>query len=74
MNRQDVLSGAKKHRICRDMASSDFFEGALLGNGELGVVACTRPDALVLYFGHNNVWDIRIDESHREKILSLIHI
>lgn len=68
MERQDILSVAKKHSIALDKASSDFFEGALLGNGDLGVVACTRPDALVVYFGHNNVWDIRIDESHKEKI------
>ena len=28
----------------------------------------TRPDAIVIYFGHNNVWDIRIAENHREEI------
>ena len=34
----------------------------------MGVVVTTRPDAVVLYFGHNNVWDIRIAENNREKI------
>ena len=34
----------------------------------MGVVVTTRPDAIVLYFGHNNVWDIRIAEDNREKI------
>ena len=34
----------------------------------MGVVVTTRPDAIVLYFGHNNVWDIRIAENNREKI------
>lgn len=46
----------------------DFFEGALLGNGGMGVVVTTRPDAIVLRFGHNNVWDIRIAENNREKL------
>ncbi|MEI6167085.1 MAG: hypothetical protein WCS52_07810 [bacterium] len=45
-----------------------FMEGALLGNGALGVVVCTRPDAVVLRFGHNNVWDIRIAEENWDKV------
>jgi alpha-L-fucosidase 2 len=32
------------------------------------VVVCTRPDAVILYFGHNNVWDIRIAENHKEEL------
>lgn len=36
MNRKDILSVAGKHKITRDKASTDFFEGALLGNGDLG--------------------------------------
>jgi len=68
MNKTDILAAAKKHSIRRDIASPDFFEGALLGNGDLGVVVCTRPDALVMYLGHNNIWDIRIEEGHKDKI------
>ena len=68
MKPQDVISIAKKHPVCRDVASPDFFEGALLGNGGLGVVACTRPDGIVLYLGHNDIWDIRIEEGHKDKI------
>lgn len=64
----EILSTAKNHSIRRELASSDFFEGALLGNGGLGVNVCTRPDSVVLYFGHNSIWDIRIDESHKDKI------
>ena len=60
MNKTDILAAAKKHSIRRDIASPVFFEGALLGNGDLGVVVFTRPDALVMYLGHNNIWDIRI--------------
>ena len=46
----------------------DFFSGALLGNGGLGAVVTTRPDAIVIRFGHNNVWDIRVAEDHADEI------
>jgi alpha-L-fucosidase 2 len=46
----------------------DFFSGAVLGNGGLGAIVTTRPDAIVIYFGHNNVWDIRLAENHRQEI------
>jgi alpha-L-fucosidase 2 len=59
---------AKLYPIVMDRPAVDFFEGALLGNGGLGVVVTSRPDAVVLYFGHNNVWDIRVAEDNREKI------
>ncbi|PPK99926.1 glycosyl hydrolase family 95 catalytic domain-containing protein [Parapedobacter indicus] len=59
---------AKKHAIVYDKPAPNFFEGALLGNGGMGVVVTTRPDAVVLYFGHNNVWDIRIAEDFKDEI------
>lgn len=59
---------AKLHPLTSNRPAIDFFEGALLGNGAMGVVVTTRPDAIVIYFGHNNVWDIRIAENHRDKI------
>jgi len=59
---------AKLNPLTSDRPATDFFEGALLGNGAMGVVVTTRPDAIVLYFGHNNVWDIRIAENNKEKI------
>jgi len=59
---------AAKHPIISDRPSPNFFEGALLGNGGMGVVLCTRPDAVVLHFGHNSVWDIRLAEANKEKI------
>jgi alpha-L-fucosidase 2 len=59
---------AKLHPITLYRPAINFFEGALLGNGAIGVVVTTRPDAIVLYFGHNNVWDIRIAQNNREKI------
>ncbi|KRF18415.1 glycosyl hydrolase family 95 catalytic domain-containing protein [Paenibacillus sp. Soil787] len=59
---------AAKHPITHQGPASDFFEGALMGNGGLGIVVTTRPDAVALHFGHNNVWDIRIAEEHTEDI------
>jgi hypothetical protein len=51
-----------------DKPAIDFFDGALLGNGGMGVCVTTRPDGVAFHFGHNNVWDIRIAEDNREKI------
>jgi alpha-L-fucosidase 2 len=62
------FSQAKQHPIVRNTPSPDFFEGALIGNGGMGFVVCTRPDAVVLRFGHNDVWDIRISENNRAEI------
>src|SRR5215813_13301858 len=59
---------AKQHPILCYKPAIDFFEGALLGNGGLGVVVTTRPDSVMLHFGHNNVWDIRIAENHKDEI------
>lgn len=64
----DPFEQAKLHPITANKPAIGFFEGALLGNGGMGVVVTTRPDAVVLYFGHNNIWDIRISENNREKI------
>ncbi|WP_119079190.1 glycosyl hydrolase family 95 catalytic domain-containing protein [Chitinophaga alhagiae] len=59
---------AKKHTLRYDQPAVDFFEGALLGNGGLGAVVTTRPDGIMIYFGHNNVWDIRIAEKYKKEI------
>lgn len=64
----DPYARAALHPIVRDRPGPDFFEGALLGNGGLGAVVTTRPDAIVVHFGHNNVWDIRLAENNKEKI------
>jgi alpha-L-fucosidase 2 len=59
---------AKRHPIRYEKPAPDFFEGALMGNGGLGAVVTTRPDAVVIHFGHNNVWDIRIAENNQDRI------
>jgi len=68
LSRLDPFARAARHPIARDTPAVDFFEGALLGNGGLGAVVCTRPDAVMIHLGHNNVWDIRIAEANQEKI------
>lgn len=71
MSQEINLNGleiASKHSLKINKPVPDFFSGALLGNGGMGVVVNTRPDAIVLRFGHNNVWDIRIAENNREKL------
>ena len=62
------LERAVRHPIVCERPAVDFFEGALLGNGGLGAVVTTRPDAVVIHLGHNNVWDVRVAERHREQI------
>ncbi|WP_239063443.1 hypothetical protein [Bacteroides sp. 51] len=62
------VNNASRHPIVYEKPAIDFFEGAVLGNGALGVVVTTRPDAICFHFGHNNVWDIRVAENHKEEI------
>ena len=62
------IERARQHAIAHDGPSVDFFTGALLGNGGMGAVVTTRPDAVVIHFGHNNVWDIRVATDHVDKI------
>lgn len=63
----DSFDMAARHAIVIDKPCPSFFEGALLGNGGMGVVVTTRPDAVWLHFGHNNVWDIRVTENHQDE-------
>ncbi|MGN0492849.1 MAG: glycosyl hydrolase family 95 catalytic domain-containing protein [Acutalibacteraceae bacterium] len=58
---------ARRHPIQYDSPAPRFFEGALLGNGHLGAVINTRPDAVAIRLGHNSIWDIRVDESNKDK-------
>ena len=64
----DPFERASQHPITCDKPAVDFFEGALLGNGGLGVVVTTRPDGVMIHFSHNNVWDIRLAENHADEI------
>ncbi|BBI32660.1 hypothetical protein KCTCHS21_20590 [Cohnella abietis] len=64
----NIIDRLRKHNLRYDRPAATFFEGALLGNGGLGAVVTTRPDAIVIHFGHNDVWDIRIAENHKDDI------
>lgn len=64
----EPVEHARLHPIISNRPAVNFFEGAVLGNGGLGAIVTTRPDAVVIYFGHNDVWDIRLAEDNKEKI------
>jgi len=60
---------ARHHRIIRDLPGPDFFEGMLLGNGDVGLCVTVRPDALGLHIGKEDSWDIRVSEDHYQYVL-----
>ncbi|MCP5116552.1 MAG: twin-arginine translocation signal domain-containing protein, partial [bacterium] len=60
----DAVHIARRHSFIRDLPTPNFFEGMLLGNGDIGVCAVCRPDALGLHIGKLDVWDIRVSEDH----------
>lgn len=59
---------ARDHAITLDRPAPDFFDGVLLGNGGLGAVVTTRPDAIAVHFGHNDIWDIRVSMPSRDAV------
>lgn len=61
---------ARRHRIAREMATPNFFEGMLLGNGDIGLCVTVRPDALGIHIGKSDSWDIRVSEDHYGSVLS----
>ena len=65
----DSVAIARRHRFVRDVPTPNFFEGMLLGNGDLGVCVTLRPDALGLHIGKEDVWDIRVSEDHYQHVL-----
>lgn len=65
----DAAQIARRHSIVRRLPTPDFFEGMLLGNGDIGVCLVVRPDALGLHFGKLDVWDIRVSEEHIRHLL-----
>ena len=64
----DSVAIARRHPLIRTQATPDFFEGILLGNGDIGVCVTVRPDALGLHFGKNDAWDIRVSQEHAAHI------
>ena len=66
--RLDPVAIAKCHSMVRDQPTPVFFEGLLLGNGDIGVCVTVRPDAMGIHIGKNDVWDIRVSEEHAAHI------
>jgi len=60
---------ARRHTIVRDTPSSSFFEGMLIGNGDVGACVVVRPDALGIHIGKNDCWDIRVSEDIANHVL-----
>lgn len=65
----DALRGAARHAVIRDGPTPGFFEGMLLGNGDVGLCITVRPDAIGLHFGKEDAWDIRVSEDHAQHVL-----
>ncbi|NLX14941.1 MAG: hypothetical protein GXY44_15005 [Phycisphaerales bacterium] len=70
----EALVRAGLHPLEMNKPAPHFFEGAVLGNGGMGVIVCTRPDAIMLHVGHNDAWDIRIAEKNKDKLVPFEHI
>ena len=65
----DSVEIARRHRMVNDVPTPNFFEGMLMGNGDLGLCVTLRPDALGLHIGKEDVWDIRVSEDHYQHVL-----
>src|SRR5215468_6090603 len=66
----DAYQIAKRHLIARDLPTPNFFEGMLLGNGDIGVCVTVRPDALGIHLGKVDSWDIRVSEDHYQHVVA----
>ncbi len=65
----DALDIARRHNLVSEKPTPNFFEGMLLGNGDIGVCVTVRPDALGLHIGKEDSWDIRVSEDHYQHVL-----
>jgi hypothetical protein len=66
----DGFEIARRHQLTGTPPTPNFFEGMLLGNGDVGVCAVVRPDALGLHVGKNDSWDIRVSEDIEKYVLT----
>ena len=64
----DSVAIARRHPLVRTQPTPEFFEGLLLGNGDIGVCVTVRPDALGIHIGKSDAWDIRVSEEHAAHI------
>jgi hypothetical protein len=65
----DAFAIAGQHVISREIAGPTFFEGMLLGNGDVGACVVVRPDALGIHISKNDCWDIRVSEDSDKHVV-----
>ena len=70
----DAFAIASKHVISREIAGPTYFEGMLLGNGDVGVCAVVRPDALGIHISKSDCWDIRVSEDSEKDVVPFAEI
>jgi alpha-L-fucosidase 2 len=70
----DAFAIAGKHVISREIAGPTYFEGMLLGNGDVGVCAVVRPDALGIHISKSDCWDIRVSEDSDKDVVPFAEI
>ena len=68
LHRIDAFERAGGHTIVRTIPGPTYFEGMLLGNGDVGVCAVVRPDALALHISKSDCWDIRVTEESDKEV------
>lgn len=66
----DPLEIARRHAFVKNAPTPNFFEGMLLGNGDVGLCVTVRPDGLGLHIGKNDCWDIRVSEDNYDDLLT----
>jgi alpha-L-fucosidase 2 len=64
----DGFEIAGHHPLVRTKPGPTYFEGMLLGNGDVGVCAVVRPDALGLHISKSDCWDIRVTEGSEKEV------
>lgn len=64
----DPIAEAARHPIIFDRPSVNINEGGILGNGDMGAVVTAMPDAVLIHFGNNAVWDQRMAEVDMKKL------
>lgn len=66
--RLDGFAIASRHTLVRTEPGPTYFEGMLLGNGDVGVCAVVRPDALAFHLSKSDSWDIRVTEESEKDV------
>jgi alpha-L-fucosidase 2 len=64
----DGFEIAGRHPLVRSKPGPTYFEGMLLGNGDIGVCAVVRADAVGLHISKSDCWDIRVTEGSQKDV------